>query len=261
MDAGSPYNRHVLALATPLAVLLGAAAPTPIAVLPITGDGVSLADLGMLESMDAVVRAAVRERPELVLQERGLTAEIFRNARDAGIECRANDVACVRQIGALAGVELVLVPVATPSGQGVELELTLLSATDEGIVSRSALVKGRGRASDAFVRVLVGDVLTSPRTTAPVVRSLTASDAPKAAEPAPAGPPPASAPAAEPAAEPAPDGVPPWIMVAGGAGALGAVIAAVVGGVLVAGALGGGSTANGDEARLPSSGPAVVVLE
>ena len=235
--------------------------PRPIAVLPITGDGVSLADLPILEDIDTVVRAAVNERPGFVLQPRAMTAETFRSSRDAGVECKVKDLGCLRKIAALAGVELMIIPVAAMSGDGVELELTVISASDERIASRAALVKGRGRASDAFVRVLVDDVLTTPRSAAPVVASLAALAAPVApAAPAPA--PLDPAPAAEAASEDA-GAVPTWLVVGGGVGlAVVAVTALAVGISVATGVLDpGGADPGTNKARIPASGPAVVVLE
>jgi hypothetical protein len=129
---------------------------------------------------------------------------------------------------------------------------------DESIVTRTVIIKGRGRAADAFVRATVDDVMTAPRK--------------KVVAP---GPPPALVAAALPAdaaqgaagVEPATDEepAPVWPLVAGGIGGALLVVAAVgVGVAFATGAFsdGGGGGGGGDgDPTIPTSGPVTVVLE
>lgn len=166
------------------ALVLLAATTTParpIAVLPVTGAGVTLADVADLAAVDDAVRAAVA-RESLSVQPKEQTVAALVSAKTAGVVCAIADVACWKKIAVLDEVELIALPVATPRKDGFAVVLTVVDV-NSGRHERSVAVLSRGRELDQRARALVDDVLAKLSRAAvdDVASSASPNDVPNAA--------------------------------------------------------------------------------
>ncbi len=152
MYDSAPMNALFLALAVVSA--------RPLAVLPVTGVHVSLAQLENLSVVDDGLRAAVAaQREDVAVQPKEQTRAALAAARAAGVQCTVGDLPCVRKLAVLDEVELVLIPVAAPRPDGsFAVVLTLVDASRPGGAGRATEILPRGKDAATRAKQLVDDV-------------------------------------------------------------------------------------------------------
>lgn len=126
-----------------------------LAVLPITGDGVLVDDLGPIE--EALRREVTRLQRYRVVDRARTLAEL-RSARSLGLHCAPFELSCLVRLGLVGEMDLIIAPAATREGRFVAVTLSLVDVTLEREVSRVARVVDP-RAMEESAGRLVGELL------------------------------------------------------------------------------------------------------
>jgi hypothetical protein len=121
-----------------------------VAVFPLTGEAISIADLPTVDAIDSEIRLAVQKRVGSALQSKEETLTQVQVLKDVGLVCANDDIDCQTRIAVMADVDEAITGVVSLRPGAHTLALTIIDrattravAAVKGPISESASARSR----------------------------------------------------------------------------------------------------------------------